>query len=86
MIQSNVVPPKVQLGMNLKSPLSVIGDNDPWNKFDISIGGWNGGKSQIRYDNAYAPEYLTELPHTWADFDGMRWNTVRVSARLKIGK
>ena len=35
-----------------------------------------GLKSQIRYDNAYAPEYLTELPHKWIDYDVMRWNTI----------
>ena len=62
--------------MNLKSLLSLIGDNLPWNKYDISIGGWNGIKSQIRYDNAYATEYLKELSHTWTDYDGMRWNTI----------
>lgn len=60
----------------MKFELSVIGDNLPWNKYDISIGGWNGLKSQIRYDNAYASEYLTELPHMWTDYDAMRWNTI----------
>ena len=64
------------LSTNLKSLLSVIGDNLPWNKYDISIGGWGGTKSQIRYDNADATEYLKELPHTWTDYDGMRWNTI----------
>ena len=60
----------------MKFDLSVIGDNLPWNKYDISIGGWNGLKSQIRYDNAYASDYLTEFPHMWTDYDAMRWNTI----------
>ena len=54
----------------------MIDDNRPWNKYDISIGGWNGLKSQIRYDNAYATEYLKELSHMWTDYDAMRWNTI----------
>ena len=60
----------------MKSVLSFSADGRPVNTYDISVGGWNGLKSQIRYNNAYAPEYLAELSHSWTDYDGMRWNTV----------
>ena len=56
--------------------LYTVADNRPWNKYDIAIGGWDGVRSQIRYDNAYATDYLKEVYHSWTDYEGMRNNTV----------